>query len=139
MSDNVHERDRDGTSSDDLGPPDVLLAASGSSSPHWQKDRPEIDLGLKIAPGQVATFEMVRTDESGTQETLRDFQGYIMASDLEPWEGSLQIGSVRKPHSGAERPMITRIAGDEGATTTITETLRGFWVFDVRGPSSQHA
>jgi len=69
--------------------------AEPSSDVEWRLDRPEIELGLTVAPMHVVTIALVRTDASGKEETL-NLAGWAIAPDSVPFEGMVQIGSSRK-------------------------------------------
>ena len=60
--------------------------------PDWREGKPEGHVNLTIEPGVVAQVEFTGPDGSGGEKTYH--RGYIVSSDLEPWEGKLRVGSV---------------------------------------------
>ena len=60
--------------------------------PEWREGKPESQVNLTVEPGVVAQIKLVAPDANG--ESMTFHQGYIVSSDLEPWEGKLRLGSI---------------------------------------------
>jgi len=86
--------------------------------PEWRNGHPEKHCNFTVPAGMVATFKL-----QGANDEIHQ-QGYIVASDLEDWEGKLRIGSL------ADRSVLHMRL--EGPFNTITATIEkpDIWVLE---------